>query len=73
MALNNISGNYEMLEEFYIRRILEIVQNLRAGSIVWQEVFQHGIRLPIDTIVHLWTGNRQRLLHEVRSAPPNKF
>lgn len=57
MAQNNITS-YQQLEEVYIQRIVDIVKNLKRKSMVWQEVFQNGVNLTSDTIVHVWTGNR---------------
>lgn len=64
MAKNNVTS-YQMLEEIYIQRIVDIVHNLKANSIVWQEVFENGVQLPNGTVVQVWTGNRQSLLQQV--------
>lgn len=57
MKTKNIS-TYEMLEESYIQRIVDMVNNLNKRSIVWQEVFENGVHLAPETIVHVWVGNR---------------
>lgn len=49
---------YEQLEELYIQRIVDMVKNLKHKSIVWQEVFQNGVKLAPETVVHVWTGDR---------------
>lgn len=49
---------YTQVEEFYIQRIVNMVKNLSRKAIVWQEVFENGVRLAPETIVHVWTGNR---------------
>lgn len=64
MAENNVK-NYQMLEEIYIQRIVDMVHNLNASSVVWQEVFENGVRLPNGTVVQIWTGDRQSLLKQV--------
>lgn len=64
MQENNIT-TYEMLEERYIQRVVDIVDALKKRSIVWQEVFSNGVRLPPGTVVHVWTGDRQNLLANV--------
>lgn len=64
MAKNNVE-NYQMLEEIYIQRIVDIVHNLNASSVVWQEVFENGVRLPNGTVVQVWTGDRQSLLEKI--------
>lgn len=57
MKTHNIS-TYEMLEEKYIQRIVDMVNDLKRRTIVWQEVFVNGVRLAPETIVHVWTGDR---------------
>lgn len=49
---------YSKVEEFYIQRIVNMVKNLSRKAIVWQEVFENGVQLAPETIVHVWTGNR---------------
>lgn len=64
MHSNNIT-TYEQLEEQYIQRVVDIIDGLKKKSIVWQEVFSNGVRLPNGTVVHVWTGDRQALLSNV--------
>lgn len=64
MKDNNIT-TYEMLEEKYIQRVVNMVDQLNASSMVWQEVFVNGVKLPNETVVHVWTGNRQALLADI--------
>lgn len=49
---------YPQVEQFYIQRIVDIANNLSRKSIVWQEVFENGVQLEPETVVHVWTGNR---------------
>lgn len=64
MTKNNVQ-NYKMLEEIYIQRIVDTVHNLNASSVVWQEVFENGVRLPNGTVVQVWTGNSESLLQQI--------
>lgn len=64
MQDNNIT-TFEKLEEIYIQKIVDNVDRLNASSIVWQEVYVNGVRLPKKTLVHIWTGDRFRLLYSV--------
>lgn len=64
MQENNIA-NYEKLEEIFIQKIIDEVETLRANSIVWQEVYVNRVNLPLKTAVHIWTGDRFRLLYSV--------
>lgn len=67
MRDNNIT-TYEQLEEQYIQRVVDMVDDLKKRSIVWQEVFSNGVRLPAGTVVHVWTGDRQALLANVTNS-----
>jgi hexosaminidase len=58
-------ANYRDLEEFYIQKLIDQVTALNASSVVWQEVFENGVRLPKGTVVHVWTGDRRRLLNQI--------
>lgn len=51
-------SSYEQLEELYIQRVVDMVDKLQHKSVVWQEVFQNGVKLAPETVVHVWTGNR---------------
>ncbi|XP_063700127.1 beta-hexosaminidase subunit beta-like [Culicoides brevitarsis] len=64
MKQNDIR-NYEKLEEIFIQRIIDNVDQLGANSIVWQEVYVNRVSLPQKTAVHIWTGDRFRLLYSV--------
>lgn len=64
MAAMNIT-TYTGLEEVYIQKIVDMVRDLGAYSLVWQEVFLNGVKLPPGTVVQAWTGNQQILLYNV--------
>lgn len=59
--------SFEMLEEKFIQRIVDQIDVLNRSSLVWQEVYVNGVRLPNGTVVHVWTGNRQDLLYRITS------
>lgn len=67
MAANNLT-KFEQLEEEYIQRIVDMNKDLEHKSIVWQEVFENGVRLAPGTIVHIWTGDSSKLLNRVTNA-----
>jgi hexosaminidase len=66
MESRNITGDFKKLEEIYIQRIVEIASNLSANSVVWQEVFDNGVIMPKDTVVHVWKDNMEVELARVR-------
>lgn len=49
--------NYEQLEGYYIYKLLNISAKLNAKALVWQEVFDNGVPLRNDTIVHVWKAD----------------
>ncbi|EDS44384.1 beta-hexosaminidase b [Culex quinquefasciatus] len=64
MKVNRLYS-FEMLEEKFIQRIVDQIDALNRSSLVWQEVYVNGVRLPKGTVVHIWTGNRQDLLNRI--------
>jgi len=56
MKEQGMAGNYSALEQYYISRVLNIVHNFthKTSSMVWQDVFDNGVALAEDTVVHVW-------------------
>ena len=56
MSRLNITGDYSKLESLYISKLLDIVSSFKTnnGYIVWQEVFDNGVTVKNDTIIHVW-------------------
>jgi len=59
MSKWNMTGDYHKLESIYIKKLLEIISSYptKNGYIVWQEVFDNGVQVKNDTIIHVWKGN----------------
>jgi len=70
MKKHNITS-YSKLEEFYMQNLLNIVQSLNKNYIVWQEVFDNGVKIAPETVVHIWKVNYQSELSNVTAAGYN--
>jgi len=68
MEAQNITGDFQKLEEFYIQQIIDIASNLSANSVVWQEVFDNEVIMPKDTVVHIWKDNMEEELAKVKQS-----
>ncbi|KAK7084802.1 hypothetical protein SK128_004139 [Halocaridina rubra] len=70
MKDHNITGDYGKLEEVYVSKLLQLISNLptKNGYIVWQEVFDNGVAIANDTVVHVWKGGWQDEMANVTKA-----
>uniref|UniRef100_A0A2P2I9J4 Beta-hexosaminidase n=1 Tax=Hirondellea gigas TaxID=1518452 RepID=A0A2P2I9J4_9CRUS len=73
----NITGDYAALEQYYITKLLELVGDLptKNGYLVWQEVFDNGVELANDTVVHIWKdgGDMDRVNQELADVTASGF
>ncbi|XP_016358290.1 beta-hexosaminidase subunit beta-like isoform X5 [Sinocyclocheilus anshuiensis] len=58
MVQQGFGTDYSKLESFYVQRLLDIVAATKKGYMVWQEVFDNGVKLKDDTVVEVWMGNK---------------
>lgn len=70
MSKWNLTGNYHKLENIYIKKLLDIVSSYptKNGYIVWQEVFDNGVSVKNDTIIHIWKGQWEWELSKVTAS-----
>ncbi|XP_017554215.1 beta-hexosaminidase subunit beta isoform X1 [Pygocentrus nattereri] len=54
MDQQGFGQDYRKLESYYIQRLLDIVSTTNKGYMVWQEVFDNGVKLKADTQIHVW-------------------
>ncbi|XP_043095215.1 beta-hexosaminidase subunit beta isoform X1 [Puntigrus tetrazona] len=59
MIEQGFGTDYSKLESFYIQRLLDIVAATKKGYMVWQEVFDNGVKLKADTQIHVWKEKPQ--------------
>ncbi|XP_034752208.1 beta-hexosaminidase subunit beta isoform X1 [Etheostoma cragini] len=60
--------DYKKLESFYIQKLLDIVTTTQKGYMIWQEVFDNGVKLKPDTIIHVWKGNQEQYQSEMANV-----
>ncbi|XP_041042665.1 beta-hexosaminidase subunit beta isoform X2 [Carcharodon carcharias] len=68
MQKQGFGSDYRKLESFYIQNVLDIVAANMKGYMVWQEVFDNGVKLKPDTIIHVWKGGYQQQMAAVTAA-----
>uniref|UniRef100_A0A8C6P3G7 Beta-hexosaminidase n=1 Tax=Nothobranchius furzeri TaxID=105023 RepID=A0A8C6P3G7_NOTFU len=65
MEQQGFGQDFTKLESFYIQRLLDIVTTTQKGYMIWQEVFDNGVKLKPDTLIHVWKGNQQSYQREM--------
>ncbi|XP_075447762.1 beta-hexosaminidase subunit beta isoform X2 [Ascaphus truei] len=54
MKQQGFGTDYCKLESYYIQQILTIISTFKKGYMVWQEVFDNGAKLKLDTVIEVW-------------------
>ncbi|VEN54407.1 unnamed protein product [Callosobruchus maculatus] len=61
--------DYKALESYYVQHLLDMVTAMNSTPIVWEEVFNNGVNISKDTIVHVWYPSRwEKTLYNVTDA-----
>ncbi|XP_030762565.1 beta-hexosaminidase subunit beta-like isoform X2 [Sitophilus oryzae] len=67
MKKYNISS-YFALESYYVQKIVDMTEKLKLNSIVWEEVFHNGVKLPQSTVVQVWKGDWKETIKNVTES-----
>ncbi|KAM6984924.1 beta-hexosaminidase subunit beta [Aplochiton taeniatus] len=73
MDKQGFGQDYSKLESFYIQNILDIVTSTKKGYLIWQEVFDNGVKLKGDTLIHVWKGNQEQYQAEMSKVTSSGF
>ncbi|CAL8320516.1 unnamed protein product [Lota lota] len=65
MEQHSFGQDYSKLESFYIQKLLDIVNTTQKGYMIWQEVYDNGVKLKPETLIHVWKGNQQQYQNEM--------
>lgn len=64
----NHNDTYEELEQYYAERLTSIVDKLQRNYIVWQDIFDNGVKLNSNTIINIWLGGWEKEMEKVTGA-----
>uniref|UniRef100_A0A673CH09 Beta-hexosaminidase n=1 Tax=Sphaeramia orbicularis TaxID=375764 RepID=A0A673CH09_9TELE len=73
MEQQGFGQDYSKLESFYIQKLLNIVSTTNKGYMIWQEVFDNGVKLKPDTVIHVWKGNAQQYKNEMANVTSSGY
>eukprot|EP00002_Diphylleia_rotans_P030456 TRINITY_DN625_c0_g1_i1.p1 TRINITY_DN625_c0_g1~~TRINITY_DN625_c0_g1_i1.p1 ORF type:complete len:562 (+),score=102.92 TRINITY_DN625_c0_g1_i1:45-1730(+) len=59
--------NTDEVQDYFIKRVQDIVTNLGSSSLVWQEAFKNKLQLRNDTVVMVWL-DKEALTSVVRAG-----
>ncbi|XP_036385950.1 beta-hexosaminidase subunit beta isoform X1 [Megalops cyprinoides] len=73
MSQQGFGQDYSKLESYYIQKILDIVAATNKGYMVWQEVFDNGVKIKPDALIQVWKGNEEKYKKELASITAAGF
>ncbi|XP_053266741.1 beta-hexosaminidase subunit beta isoform X1 [Pleuronectes platessa] len=73
MAQQGFGQDYSKLESFYIQKLLDIVASTKKGYMIWQEVFDNGVKLKPDTLIHVWKGTQKQYQEEMANITSSGY
>ncbi|CAG0896593.1 unnamed protein product [Darwinula stevensoni] len=62
-------SSFQGLQAYYMNRLVKLlhgVSSKKKNCLVWQNVFDNGVRLGPDAVVHVWKGDWETELATVR-------
>lgn len=65
MKANNISDDYDALENIFVTKLLKIVGKFNVTPVLWEEVFVNNVTLPESAVIHVWKPNWVHTLNQV--------
>lgn len=60
--------DFAQLENYYEDELLAIINGLDHGYIVWQEIFDNGLKVRPDTVINVWKGGWNDTIARVSQA-----
>ncbi|XP_062942421.1 beta-hexosaminidase subunit beta [Cynocephalus volans] len=69
MKRQGFGKDFNKLESFYIKKLLDTIATMNKGTIVWQEVFDNKVKLHPNTVIQVWKNNGYpEELHQVTES-----
>jgi hypothetical protein len=53
----------QQLESYYAQRLLAILGGMNSTVMCWEELFDNGLKLTTGTIVNVWRGGWEYVVH----------